>query len=195
MEAVRQVLLLTALCLLVPVTHAADIHDDMIAHGARDGSVPAWVVSTVSPASWVRDCCIHARDIGVQAVIYQAPWSGKPQRVMVLNVWPAQLPSLADDVDADRKRYLQHDPAGKVAGFTLRHPTMPCEASVYEGSDKIDDVLVFCDPGLASGARLSWSMAFDDADPARRAVLDDFMSVVMATRWANDTRVPPADGQ
>ena len=42
---------------------------------------------------------------------------------------------------------------------------MPCEASVYQGSDHVDDVLVFCDPGQASGVRLSWSMTFDAADP------------------------------
>jgi len=76
----------------------------------------------------------------------------------------------------------------------VRHPTMPCEASVYRGSDRIDDVLVFCDPGAASGVRLSWSMAFDDADPLRRALLDDFMRVVVASRWTKDTVAPPVHG-
>ena len=116
------------------------------------------------------------------------------QRVMVLNVWPRQLPALADEVQADRKRYLQHDPAGKVSGFAVRHPAMPCQASVYQGSDHVDDVLVFCDPGAASGVRLSWSMAFDDADPSRRALLDGFMRVVVASRWMKDVGAPPAHG-
>lgn len=172
----------------------ASASDDLLARGARDGNVPAWAISTATPPGWTRDCCTYAREIGVNAVVYQGAWSGKPQRVMVLNVWPRQLPALADDVQADRKRYLQHDPAGKISGFSVAHPTMPCEASVYQGSDQIDDVLVFCDPGSASGVRLSWSMAFDDADPTRRAVLDDFMSVVVATRWAADTGMPLAHG-
>jgi hypothetical protein len=75
---------------------------------------------------------------------------------------------------------------------------MPCEASVYQGSDRIDDVLVFCDPGAASGVRLSWSMAFDNADPSRRALLDDFMRVVVASRYLRNemssTATPRAHG-
>jgi hypothetical protein len=113
---------------------------------------------------------------------------------MVLNVWPRQLATLAGDVQADRKRYLQHDPAGKTSTFVVRHPAMPCEASVYQGSDRIDDVLVFCDPGAASGVRLSWSMTIDDSDTARRALLDDLMQVVMATRWAKAADGQPAHG-
>ena len=90
---------------------------------------------------------------------------------------------MAAEVQADRKRYLDLDPAGKTASFAVRHPGMACEASVYQGSDHVDDVLVFCDPGRASGIRLSWSMAFDHGDPARRALLDAFMQVVMASRY------------
>jgi hypothetical protein len=137
---------------------------------------------------------MYARAIGVDAVLYQGEWSGKPQRVMVLNVWPRKLATLADEVQADRKRYLQHDPAGKTATFAVRHRAMPCEASVYQGSDHIDDVLVFCDPGAASGVRLSWSMTIDANDAARRALLDDFMQVVVATRWTKDAKAPPAHG-
>ncbi len=183
-------------CLLFAVVaQAAGKDDDVLARGARDGDAPAWAISAATPTGWTRDCCTYARAIGVNAVVYQGEWSGKPQRVMVLNVWPRQLATLADEVQADRKRYLQHDPAGKVSGFAVRHPAMPCEASVYQGSDHIDDVLVFCDPGAASGVRLSWSMAFDDADPSRRALLDDFMRVVVTTRWAKDAVTPSAHGR
>jgi hypothetical protein len=63
---------------------------------------------------------------------------------------------------------------------------MPCEATVYQGSDHVDDVVVFCDPGMDSGVRLSWSMTFDDADPMRRSLLDDFMQVVVASRYQRD---------
>jgi hypothetical protein len=97
-----------------------------------------------------------------------------------------KLPTLTAEVQADRKRYLQHDPTGKVSDVVVRNPTMPCEASVYQGSDHVDDVVVFCDPGQASGIRLSWSMAFDNADPSRRSLLDDFMHVVVATHYASD---------
>ncbi|MEY2259368.1 hypothetical protein AB7872_02855 [Rhodanobacter denitrificans] len=179
-----------ALCAFAALAQAAGKDDGVLARGARDGNAPAWAISAATPADWTRDCCTYARAIGVNAVLYQGEWSGKPQRVMVLNVWPRQLPALADEVQADHQRYLQHDPAGKVSGFAVRHPAMPCEASVYQGSDHVDDVLVFCDPGAASGVRLSWSMAFDDADSSRRALLDDFMRVVVASRWAKDAAAP-----
>ena len=182
--------LVVAWCGWATLAQAATPMDDVLARGARDGNAPAWAISVATPAGWTRDCCTYARAIGVNAVLYQGEWSGKPQRVMVLNVWTRLLPALADEVQADRRRYLQHDPAGKVSGFAVRHPAMPCEASVYQGSDHIDDVLVFCDPGAASGVRLSWSMAFDDADPARQALLDDFMRVVVASRWMKDTAAP-----
>ena len=188
----RRIGLALLLCAFATLAQAAGKDGDVLARGARDGNAPAWAISVATPVGWTRDCCTYARAIGVNAVLYQGEWSGKPQRVMVLNVWPRQLGTLADEVQADRQRYLQHDPAGKTSNFAVRHPAMPCEASVYQGSDHIDDVLVFCDPGAASGVRLSWSMAFDAADPSRRALLDDFMRVVVATRWAKDA--PPAHG-
>jgi hypothetical protein len=160
--------------------------DNVLARGARDGDAPAWAIAVDTPAGWTRDCCTYARAIGVNAVLYQGEWSGKPQRVMVLNVWARQLPGLAAELKADRQRYLELDPAGKTSRFTVRHADMPCEASVYEGSDHVDDVLVFCDPGKASGIRLSWSMSFDDNDPSRRALLDAFMRVVVASHYLRD---------
>ncbi|WP_449423148.1 hypothetical protein [Rhodanobacter lindaniclasticus] len=174
------------LCGLAAFAHAGVTTDDVLARGARDGNAPAWAIAVASPPGWTRDCCTYAQAIGVNAVLYQGEWSGKPQRVMVLNVWPRALPSLAAEVQADRKRYLELDPAGKTTSFAVRHSDMACEASVYEGSDHVDDVLVFCDPGQASGVRYSWSMAFDDGDPTRRALLDAFMQVVMASRYQRD---------
>lgn len=186
-----RVLLLLALTLLVGGVQAAMPVDHLLAHGARDGDAPAWAIAVATPAGWTRDCCTYAQAIGVNAVLYQGEWSGKPQRVMVLNVWPRKLTSLAAEVQADRKRYLQHDPAGKVTSFAVHHPGMPCEASVYQGSDHIDDVLVFCDPGKASDVRFSWSMALDESDPTRRALLDAFMQVVVASRYQR-YQEPPA---
>ncbi|OOG51404.1 hypothetical protein [Rhodanobacter sp. C01] len=160
--------------------------DNVLAHGARDGDAPAWAIAVASPAGWTRDCCMYAKAIGVDAVLYQGEWTGKPQRVMVLNVSPRKLPTLTDEVQADRKHFLQTDPSAKVTGFTVQHRGMPCEATVYQGSDHVDDVVVFCDPGKESGVRLSWSMTFDDADPLRRPLLDDFMRVVVASRYLRD---------
>ena len=180
MEAVTRRAIWFVLLLVAALARASPAND-VLAHGARDGAAPAWAIAVTTPADWTRDCCTYARAIGVDAVLYQGEWSGKPQRVMVLNVWPRKLPSLAAEVQADRKHYLQLDPAGKVASFSVRNPDMPCEASVYEGGDHVDDVLVFCDPGQASGIRLSWSMSFDDNDPSRRALLDAFMQVVVAS--------------
>lgn len=176
--------MLLALLFVAGTAAAAAPVDDTLARGARDGAAPAWSIAATTPAGWTRDCCLYARAIGVDAVLYQGEWTGKPQRVMVLNVWPRKLPTLAAELQADHKRYLQLDPAGKVSGFAVRHRSMICEATVYQGSDHIDDVLVFCDPGKASGIRLSWSMTVDDNDPRRRALLGDFMRVVVATRYA-----------
>ncbi len=156
----------------------------LAAHGARDGNVPAWTITAPAPTGWTADCCVYARAIGVNAVLYRGEWTGKPQRVMVLNAWPRKLPTLAAEIAADRARYLQLDPAGKTSNFPVRHRAMPCIAAVYQGSDHIDDVLVFCDPGRAAGIRLSWSMTLDANDPAQRALLGDFMRVVVGTRYA-----------
>ena len=181
------VVLLFAIATVAQASPATDV----LAHGAADGDAPAWAIVVNTPVGWTRDCCTYARAIGVDAVLYQGEWSGKPQRVMVLNVWPRKLPSLAAELQADRKRYLQLDAGGKTSSFAVRNPHMPCEASVYEGSDHVDDVLVFCDPGAASGIRLSWSMSFDDNDPSRRALLDAFMQVVVASRYQRYL-APPA---
>ena len=190
----RRAWLMLALCLFTTLAPAGTPADNVLARGAGEGVAPAWAIAVSTPAGWTRDCCTYARAIGVDAVFYQGEWSGNPQRVMVLNVSARKLPTLAAEVQVDRKRYLQHDPAGKVSSFAVRHQTMPCEATVYQGSDHVDDVVVFCDPGEASGIRLSWSMAFDNADSSRRALLDDFMQVVVATRWTHDSAVSPAHG-
>lgn len=188
---IQRVLLVLSLWTVAALAQAAMPADQALARGARDGDTPAWAINVATPPGWTRDCCTYARAIGVDAVLYQGEWSGIPQRVMVLNVSARKLPTLAAEVQADRERYLQHDPSGKVSGFAVRHLAMPCEASVYRGSDHVDDVVVFCDPGRASGIRLSWSMAFDDADPSQRELLDDFMRVVMASRYAADAGTPP----
>jgi hypothetical protein len=60
---------------------------------------------------------------------------------------------------------------------------MPCQAQVFEGSDRVDDAVVFCEPAKASGIRLSWSMSFKDADPQRAALLENFMRVVVGSRY------------
>ena len=153
-------------------------------HGARDGTIPGWRITTLAPAGWHDDCCNYAAFIGVNFVMYAGEWTGKPQRVMVLNVWPRKLPSLQAEVLADRKHYLLSDPAAKADDIVLHHRTMVCSGTLYRGSDKVDDMVVFCDPGRASGIRLSWSVAFDDGDTGRRALLDKFMRVVMASRYS-----------
>ncbi|WP_254423816.1 hypothetical protein [Rhodanobacter sp. C03] len=191
----RRVAFMLSLFAFVGLAQAAKPADNALAQGARDGNAPAWAIAVVSPTGWTRDCCTYAKAIGVDAVLYQGEWTGKPQRVMVLNVTPRRLSTLGMEVQADRKHFLQADPAAKVTGLTVKHPVMPCEATVYQGSDHVDDVVVFCDPGKDSGIRLSWSMTFDDADPLRRVLLDDFMQVVMASRYQRDVAAAaPAHG-
>lgn len=182
--------LMLALLAVTALAHAGAQPNDVLAQGARDGDVPAWAIAVDTPTGWTRDCCMYAKAIGVNAVLYQGDWTGKPQRVMVLNVWPRKLPTLEAEWQADRKHYLQLDPTAKVSGFPIQHAAMPCEATVYQGTDHVDDVVVFCDPGEATGIRLSWSMTFDDNDPTRRALLDDFMRVVVASRYMRDVTLP-----
>lgn len=154
-----------------------------LARGLPDGGAPGWTIQAPTPDGWTADCCTYARAIGVNLVIYRGAWTGEPDRVMVLNVWPRQLDSLDAELDADRRRYLQRDPAARVGRFAVRHRGMRCTAQVFQGSDRVDDAVVFCDPGQASGVRLSWSMSFHDGDPQRAALLDDFMRVVAGSRY------------
>jgi hypothetical protein len=37
-------------------------------------------------------------------------------------------------------------------------------------------------------------MTIDANDATRRALLDDFMQVVVATRWTKDAKAPPVHG-
>jgi hypothetical protein len=162
---------------------AADVPGEATAQGKADRGVPGWTIHAPPPPGWTADCCTYARAIGVNLVIYRGEWTGEPDRVMVLNVWPRKLPNLDAELNADRKHYLQRDPAARVDRFPVRHRGMPCEALVFEGGDGIDDAVVFCDPGKAAGIRLSWSMSFRDGDPQRAALLDDFMRVVVGTSY------------
>ncbi len=167
--------------LLAPAYAAAS---SFSAHGAADGKAPAWTIAAHAPDDWTADCCHFARAIGVSEVVYRGEWSGEPSRVMVLNVWPSILPSLQAEILADRKRFKQRDPAATISHFTLRHPGMRCAANVFEGSDNLDDIVVFCDPGARAGIRLSWSMTLADADPQRATLLAQLMDVVMSSRYA-----------
>lgn len=162
---------------------AADTPALAVAQGKPDAQIPGWIVDAPTPAGWTADCCTYARAIGVDLVLYQGDWTGEPDRVMVLNVWPRKLTSLDAELDADRKHYLDRDPAARVGRFAVRRRGMPCQAQVFEGSDRVDDAVVFCDPGKASGIRLSWSVSFKDADPRRGELLANFMRVVVGTRY------------
>jgi hypothetical protein len=171
------VLLLSA---LTPLVCAKDTHaQDVLVHGKIDGNAPAWSISTDLPKGWTQDCCTYAATIGASLVLYQGAWTGKPERVMVLNVWPAKLPTLDAELQDDRQHYLQSDTHGKANPFPLKNPrAIACQGVLYQGSDHIDDVVVFCDPGKKSGIRYSWSMTFSAADPNRRALVDTFKQVV-----------------
>lgn len=161
----------------------AQAGDDMLAQGVRDGEAPAWVIAVTSPPGWIRDCRMYAKAIGVDAVLYRGEWTGKPERVMVLNTWSRKLATLADEVAADRKQYLQRDAKGSATDLRIANPHMSCASVLYQGSDRIDDVVVFCDPGQASGIRLSWSMSFAAGDATQRALLDAFMQVATNARY------------
>ena len=168
----------------------------VLVYGKADGDVPGWAVLADKLNGWTADCCMYARAIGVNLVMYQGEWTGKPERVIVLNVWPAKLHSLNEEVVADRKKYLQRDPGARSKLFQIPHAKMTCDAIAYEGTDHFDDVVVFCDPGRTTGIRLSWSMTLAAGDPQRRALLDGFMRVAAnASYMSREGDHPSRDGQ
>jgi hypothetical protein len=167
----------------------------VIVFGKADGKAQGWAISADEPAGWTADCCQYARAIGVNLVIYRGEWTGEPDQVMVLNVWPRKLPNLDAESQDDRKHYLQRDPAAKFQPFELHaDKPMACQGSVYQGSDHVDDVVVFCDPGEATGIRLSWSMTLAANTPNRQQVLDQFRNVIEHSSYMShdDKRQAPA---
>ncbi len=165
--------------------HAANENGQktVVVQGKQDRDVPAWTLRTGQPDGWTQDCCMYAQAIGVNLVLYKGEWTGDPERVMVLNVWPSKLSSLEAEVQDDRHRYLNRDPAGKAGVFALGNTAMPCRGVLYEGTDHKDDVVVFCDPGLATGIRLSWSMTLAHDDANKSELLAAFRRVVEQSRY------------
>lgn len=173
------------LMLMTAAAMAAQSSRDVVdAHGAPDGNVPGWSIRTVAPDGWTKDCCTYASAIGVNYVLYQGDWTGKPDRVIVLNVWPSKLPTLDAELQDDRKHYLQVDPAGKVSAYPVKNPSMPCQGVMYTGSDHVNDVVVFCDPGDAAGIRYSWSVTIGQGDPKSQVALDAFRQIVEHSTYA-----------
>jgi hypothetical protein len=156
------------LLLLVSVAQAVPVDNVATVSGAADRDIPAWTLRAPTPDGWTQDCCMYAKAIGVNLVMYKGEWTGEPERVIVLNVWNAKLSSLEAELQDDRHRYLERDPAGKASVFAVDNKTVNCRGVLFEGSDHKDDAVVFCDPGLASGIRFSWSLtlAHDDAQKA-----------------------------
>lgn len=182
MEAViKRVWCALALLLISFASQAAGAAKDssVMVYGKADGKAPGWAITTDVPNGWTQDCCLYAKAIGVNLVLYKGDWTGKPERVMVLNVWPAKLATLDAELQEDRKQYLQHDPAGKVSSFAVSNEAkLACQGVLYQGSDHEDDAVVFCDPGKATGVRLSWSMTIAANDVDKQDVLALFKGVV-----------------
>jgi len=176
---------LMSLLLLAGATHASGAVNDkaVLVYGQLDGVAPGWSIHTELPDGWTQDCCVYAKAIGVNLVLYKGDWTGEPDRVMVLNVWPSKLATLDAELQEDRKHYLQLDPAGKVSAFPLVNVGMPCQGVLYQGNDHKDDAVVFCDPGKASGIRLSWSMTLAHDDANRQDLLALFKRVVEQSRY------------
>jgi hypothetical protein len=196
MEAVMKRLLgLISLFLLTCAAHAAGVDNDkaVLVYGKLDGAAQGWALHTEQPDGWTQDCCVYAKAIGVNLVLYKGEWTGEPDRVMVLNVWPSTLATLDAELQEDRKHYLQLDPAGKVSAFPVVNAGMPCQGVLYQGNDHKDDAVVFCDPGKASGIRLSWSITLAHDDAGRQDVLSLFKRVVEQSRYT--VYQPPKDAK
>ena len=160
------------------------------AHGTADGKIPAWSVTTAAPAGWSADCCTYAKAIGVDFVIYQGEWTGNPDRVMVLNVWPRKLPSLEAEGALDKVNYLKSDARATVAAFVISSKTLSCHGVRYEGTDRVDDLVVFCEPPKSSGIRLSWSMTVAANDPRRTELTAMFKKTVESSVYAKYLPLP-----
>jgi hypothetical protein len=130
------------------------------------------------PQGWTSDCCMYAKAIGVNLALYQGEWTGKPERVILLNVWGRTLPTLQAELDSDRKQYMQRDPKATVDALpVMTKANMTCKGVFYRGSDHEDDAVVFCEPPKSSNLRLSWSMTVADADPERADLLKTFIAI------------------
>jgi hypothetical protein len=75
-----------------------------------------------------------------------------------------------------------------VSAFPVNGTAMSCDGVLYQGSDHMDDAVVFCDPGKATGIRLSWSMTVAAKDPQRASVLALLRQVVQQSTYAKYQR-------
>ena len=171
------------LLLLASMAQAAPVEKDAIVSGVADRDIPAWTLRAPTPDGWTQDCCMYAKAIGVNLVMYKGEWTGDPERVVVLNVWNAKLSSLEAELQEDRHHYLERDPAGKVSVFTVDNTSVNCRGVLFEGSDHKDDAVVFCDPGLASGIRFSWSLTLAHEDAQKADLLALFRHVAEQSRY------------
>ncbi|KGI76917.1 hypothetical protein [Oleiagrimonas soli] len=163
-----------------------------VAYGRAGDKWPGWSIVTDVPAGWTADCCDHARWVGVPMVIYRGEWTGKPEGVMVLNVWLSDGKTLGQDLDKDRSEYLRRDPKATVAVLSAPEPKgVTCVGVRYRGSDRVEDAVVFCDPGKRTGIHYSWSISIGAKDPQRAAKLTAFERVVTHSRYL---RYDPASG-
>ncbi|WP_109123903.1 hypothetical protein [Dyella sp. C11] len=169
-------------------SHAADGKDQgVMVYGKADKDVPGWSILTDLPTGWTQDCCMYAKAIGVNLVLYKGEWTGDPERVMVLNVWPSKLSSLEAELQDDRHHYLARDAAAKVDVLAIDNKNMACRGVHYAGTDHKDDLVVFCDPGLATGVRLSWSMTLAHDDPQQADLIAAFQHVVEQSKYLKYT--------
>jgi hypothetical protein len=174
----RLVVALLALFTLVGAAVASDQGGGVLVYGGNDNGKPGWGIMADVPQGWTSDCCTYAKAIGVNLVLYQGEWTGKPERVVVLNVWDRTVPTLQAELDTDRKQYMQRDPKATVESLPITtSANMTCSGVFYRGSDHEDDAVVFCEPPKASGLRLSWSMTVADADPERSNLLKTFARI------------------
>lgn len=175
---------LIGLCFFLLIPFAAcgagvDKDPGVLVYGGGNGEIPGWAIFTDLPTGWMSDCCTRAKAIGVNLVLYKGEWTGKPEKVILLNVWTAKAPTLSVDFQRDRKQYLTSYPTAKEAAFPIANThKLACLGSIYQRDDNKDDVVVFCEPDRASHIRLSWSMLIAGNDPERQEVLVEFKRVV-----------------
>lgn len=187
---------LLGLCLFLFVALCAQAKEGdqargVLVYGSADRDIPGWAILSDLPDGWTQDCCMYAKAIGVNLVLYKGEWTGKPERVMVLNVWPSKLSSLEAELQDDRHHYMDRDHSAKFSALALDNKSMLCRGVLYEGTDHEDDAVVFCDPGLATGIRFSWSMTLAHDDPQKQDLLALFRRVVEQSQYMKEKAGKP----
>lgn len=167
----------------LPLLLEAKSGNSAIVYGGGDKNHHGWAVMVTAPGGWTSDCCNIANEIGANLVMFQPPWTGSPDRVMLMTAWPNERPSLDDDWKADHERYAKD--FVRQERFNIAPKNARCRSAKYVGHDNYFDYVVFCEPNHVDGFRFAWSMKIKSNDPAGSKTAKAFATVVSNSVYMN----------